>query len=176
MYRFRFAHIGSKSYLGKPIFLSGTKNIKIGNCVRIFPGARMEAMGEGKINIGNNTSIGQNFHVISELNQLEIGENCTVSGNVFVSNVEHNYEEINIHIMNQHKIYDKTYIGDNSFVGYGVVIMAGAVIGRQCIIGANSVVKCGQYPDYSVIAGAPAKIVKVYNNNTKKWEKAHEKK
>lgn len=173
VYRVRFAHIGYKSYMGKPIFLSGTKNIDIGNCVRIFPGARMEAIGTGTVKIGNNTSIGQNLHMISDEQPLVIGDNCTLSGNVFISNTEHSYMEIGTHIMDQARRCDKTRIGNNCFVGYGAVIMAGAIVGSQCIIGANAVVKRGVYPDNCVLAGVPAKIIKKFDDNTEKWEKVH---
>lgn len=52
----------------------------------------------------------------------------------------------------------------------GAAIMAGTVLGKQCVVGANAVVK-GTYPDYSVIAGVPAKIIKRYNAQSGLWEK-----
>ena len=51
--------------------------------------------------------------------------------------------------------------------------MAGTTLGKQCIVGANSVVK-GNYPDYCVIVGAPAKIVKKYNMERCIWQKTNE--
>lgn len=50
------------------------------------------------------------------------------------------------------------------------VVLGGTKIGNNCIIAANSVVR-GVFPDNSVLAGSPAKIVKRYNPITKKWEK-----
>ena len=52
----------------------------------------------------------------------------------------------------------------------GAAIMPGTVLGKQCVVGANSVVK-GTFPDYCVIVGSPAKIVKKYNQQTHIWEK-----
>lgn len=63
-----------------------------------------------------------------------------------------------------------TEIGENCFIGYGAAIQAGTVLGRQCIVGANSVVR-GEFPDYCVIVGAPARIVKRYNPVSGEWEK-----
>lgn len=37
-------------------------------------------------------------------------------------------------------------------------------------MGANAVVR-GHFPDYSVIVGVPAHVVKRYNPETKEWEK-----
>ncbi len=49
-------------------------------------------------------------------------------------------------------------IGDYSFVGTSSVILAGAKIGKGCIVGAGSIVK-GDFPDFSVLSGNPAKII-----------------
>lgn len=157
------------SYIGKPIFLSGYKRIKIGKRVRIYPGLRMECYEKGKIEIEDDVAIGQNFHITSGIG-IKIGKRTTISGNVLITDVDHIYEEIDIHIMNQNLVLKETIIGENSFIGYGVVIQAGTKLGRQCIVGANSFLK-GNYPDYSVIAGSPAKVIKKYNEETKKWEK-----
>ena len=44
------------------------------------------------------------------------------------------------------------------------------IIGKHVTIGANSVVN-SNIPDFSVAVGIPAKVVKYYNSETKKWEK-----
>lgn len=72
--------------------------------------------------------------------------------------------------MNQGYILRETSIGEGCFIGYGAAIQAGSVLGRHCIVGTNSVVR-GVFPDYSVIVGAPAKIVKKYNIDRKIWER-----
>ena len=53
---------------------------------------------------------------------------------------------------------------------FGVAIQAGTILGKHCIVGTNSVVR-GIYPDFCVLVGSPASIVKRYNIKTKKWEK-----
>ncbi|WP_035291760.1 acyltransferase [Clostridium sp. KNHs214] len=171
IYKLRFKSIGNFSYIGKPTFLLGTKKINIGDKVRIYPGARMEVHGDdGKITIQNNVSIGQNFHITSKDMNLVIGKDTTISGNVFITNIDHDYMEIGKHIMEQKYIIKETIIGENCFIGYGVGIQAGTVLGKQCIVGANAVVR-GEFPDYCVIAGVPAKILKRYNPEAKEWEK-----
>lgn len=170
-YKLRFGKIGRLSYIGKPIILEGIKRVNIGNKVRIYPGVRMEVYGEnGKITIEDNVSIGQNFHVTSSSSELVIGKDTTISGNVFVTNIDHDYRQIDVHILKQEYLISETKIGQNCFIGYGVAIQAGTILGKQCIVGANSVVR-GNFPDYSVIVGAPAKVVKRYNHDTGIWEK-----
>lgn len=67
-------------------------------------------------------------------------------------------------------ITKRTEIGENCFIGFGAAIQAGTVLGKQCIVGTNAVVR-GEFPDYSVIVGAPAKVVKQYNKETGEWER-----
>ena len=130
----------------------------------------MEVHGSGQISIQDNVSIGQNFHITSKDLNLIIGKDTTISGNVFITNIDHEYQEIDKHIMNQKYIVSETIIGENCFIGFGVGIQAGTILGKQCVVGANSVVK-GVFPDYCVIAGVPAKIIKRYNSISQVWEK-----
>ena len=52
-------------------------------------------------------------------------------------------------------------VGDNSLIGIQAVVLNGARIGRNCIVGAGSVVTEGkEFPDNSLIIGAPAKVVR----------------
>jgi carbonic anhydrase/acetyltransferase-like protein (isoleucine patch superfamily) len=52
-------------------------------------------------------------------------------------------------------------IGDNTLVGIQAVILNNARIGRNCIVGAGSVVTEGkEFPDNSLIIGAPARVVR----------------
>ena len=90
--------------------------------------------------------------------------------NSFITNIKHDYTNIDTPIFDQKEIIEHTSIGENCLIGMGAAIMAGTTLGKQCIVGANAVVK-GDFPDYSVIAGVPAKIIKSYNSETNTWEK-----
>jgi acetyltransferase-like isoleucine patch superfamily enzyme len=172
LYKPFFGRFLFPSYMGKPIFLKRTKNIFIGKRVRIFPNIRLETHTEkGRILIGNNVAIAQNVHITSASN-LIIGDNSTILANVFITNIDHDYKEIDKHILNQKMIVSETIIGSNCFIGYGVAIQAGTKLGKQCVVGASAVVR-GMFPDYCVIVGAPAKIVKRYNLETKNWERTN---
>ena len=52
------------------------------------------------------------------------------------------------------------------------VILGGTEIGDNSVVAANSVVR-GKFPNNCVIAGAPAKIVKRYNEQTNRWERTN---
>jgi len=52
-------------------------------------------------------------------------------------------------------------VGDGSLIGIGAVVLNGARIGKNCIVGAGSLVTEGkEFPDGSMIMGAPARAVK----------------
>lgn len=81
----------------------------------------------------------------------------------------------------QKKLFDenislkKTIIGNDVWTGRNVTIMAGVKIGNGAIIGAGAVVT-KDVPDYAIVAGVPAKIIKyrfsediIFKLNKIKW-------
>lgn len=176
VYSFLYNEYGINSVIIKPIRVIGKKYISIGKNVNILNGARMEAIDKWKnknytpkIKIGDNVSIGQNFHIISA-SDLEIGDNVTISGNVFITNIDHVYEDINENVLNQDIEVKNTQIAEGCFIGYGASIQAGTILGKHCVVGTNAVVR-GKFDDYTVIVGVPARVVKKYNKTSNKWEK-----
>ncbi|CZE49149.1 acyltransferase [Campylobacter geochelonis] len=174
IYRPFFGKFKLPSYIGKPVFIGNFKRIFIGKRVRIFPGARIEVIGDNaSITFEENISVGQNLHITSGAN-LIIGKNTTIAEGVMITDIDHDYKDINRHILEQKYILKETKIGENCFIGYGTVIQAGTILGRQCIVGANAVVR-GHFPDYSVIVGIPARIIKRYDEESKIWRKTDKK-
>ncbi len=52
-------------------------------------------------------------------------------------------------------------VGEGSLIGMGATLLNGARIGRFCIVGANALVtENKEFPDYSLIVGSPAKLVR----------------
>ena len=168
----KFKKVGKKTYIAKPIFLNNAMNMSIGNRCRIYPGIRVEIVDKNSyISIGDNVSIGQNFHIVSYSDTLIIKDNVTISGNVFISNCNHSYDiKVGKSFLENQLDFKKTCIGTNCFIGYGAVLLPGSVLGDNCIVGANSVVK-GFFPNYVMIAGNPARIIKKYNLDENRWEK-----
>ncbi len=53
-------------------------------------------------------------------------------------------------------------VGDGSLIGIQAVVLNGARIGRNCLVGAGAVVTEGkEFPDGSLILGAPARVVRM---------------
>jgi acetyltransferase-like isoleucine patch superfamily enzyme len=52
-------------------------------------------------------------------------------------------------------------IGAGTWLGTGAVILPGAAIGRNVVVAAGAVVR-GKVPDYAVVGGVPAKVIREY--------------
>ena len=165
-----FGKVKFPSYLGKPVSIEGIKNIFIGKRVRIYPNARLEVHGkDSKLEICDNVGIAQNVHITTG-SELRIGKGTTILANVLITDIDHDYSQIDVPILEQKNIIKKTEIGEYCFIGIGAAIQACTILGKQCIVGAHSVVR-GEFPDYCVIVGTPARIVKKFNFITNTWEK-----
>jgi carbonic anhydrase/acetyltransferase-like protein (isoleucine patch superfamily) len=59
-------------------------------------------------------------------------------------------------------------VAANSLIGMGAVVMNGARIGTNCIVGAGAVVTEGkEFPDNSLIVGAPARVIRTLDDKAK---------
>lgn len=175
-----YGQFGRNSLMQKSTMIYNRRNIFIGNNVTIRANARIEPIKRWEeqafnpqISIGDGTNIEQNCHITC-CNKINIGKRVTITGYVCISDIEHEYENIEKGILQQPLIVKETIIEDESFIGMGARIMPGVRIGKHCIIGSNCVVN-KNIPDYSVVVGIPCKIIKRYNFNTHKWEKTNEK-
>ena len=172
----QYGSYGKGSIIAKPIIISGKKNIYLGNNTRISIGARIECITKWKnqefkssIVIGDNTSFEQFLHMTCA-GKIEIGHDCVFNSRVLITNIDHDYSEINKNILQQRLITNDVKIGNYCFIGMDVKIFPGVTIGDNVIVGANSIV-LDNLPSYTVCVGTPAKPIKKYNFDTKRWEK-----
>ena len=123
------------------------------------------------ISIGNGCAIG-NWNEIYSTKSIIIEDYVLTADRVYISDNLHGYIDIKSPIIEQPiKQISTVRIGEGSWLGVGVAVI-GANIGKHCVIGANAVVT-HDIPDYCVAVGIPAKILKRYNMNSKKWEKTN---
>lgn len=173
-YVMKFREFGNQSNIISPLSIDGAKNIIIGRNVRIQYRTWLAALpltGEKKCSliICNGAIIGH-FNHIYATKKIIIEENVLTADKVYISDNLHDYKNINIPIKNQSIIQrGEVVIGEGSWLGENVCVL-GAKIGKNCVIGANSVVT-KDIPDYCVVVGIPAKIIKRYSFDTKSWRK-----
>lgn len=123
-----------------------------------------------KIIIGEGTWIGIR-NSFAAIHGIIIGKNVLFAGYVHVTDHSHGYEDINKPISEQPLISKgPIVIEDDCWLGFSCEILSGVHIGKHSIVAARAVVT-KDVPPYSIVAGNPARIIKQYNFETKKWAK-----
>jgi len=161
----------------RPVYIRGGQ-ISYGEGFTTGYSCRFDLPGNGKktLLIGKNCRMNDNCHFVA-YNRVVLGDNVLIASKVFISDTNHgcytgdNQDVPNSTPNDRPLVSGETVVGNNVWIGENVVILAGAKIGDGCIIGANAVVT-GVIPDNSIAVGAPAKVIKVWDEVEKKWVRA----
>lgn len=170
-YKLIFKTIGKNSLIIKPMKLDNPIHIDIGENVIINKLSWLFCTNsdstDSKIIIEDGTQIGHFAHIVA-MNKIHIGKNVLIADKVYISDNNHNYQDINIPIMNQDLTFKGSVdIGEGAWIGENVSII-GAKIGKNSIIGSNSVV-LSDIDDYSIAVGCPAKVIKKFSLEFNRW-------
>ena len=173
---------------GKVIF---GKNILVqnGRCICIDKGSVIGDNSKLLCTVGYNGElfdiqpqlhIGKNFHSTRNLTiqcarKVIIGDNVLCASNVFVIDYNHGTNPMSENYLdNDLEISEGVNIKDGVWIGNNVIILGNVTIGEKAIIAAGAVVTHG-VPPYTIVAGNPARIIKVYNHNLGEWTKVNDK-
>jgi acetyltransferase-like isoleucine patch superfamily enzyme len=117
------------------------------------------------IKIGNNVIFNTDIH-IGCINSIEIGDNCLFASRIYIT--DHHHGEPTVQMLKlsprDRPLISKgrVIIKNNVWVGEGVAIMPNITIGENSIIATNAVVT-KNVPPNCVVAGVPAKVIKIIN-------------
>lgn len=154
--------------------------ISLGNSVRIGEHAWLNVasddprggpQGEPTIVIDDNCIVAFGS-ILSAKNQIHLESGVNVAQQVLIMDHNHAYEDIEIPIVQQGITKGgRIRIGEGSWIGHGAAIVCSRgelTIGRHCVVAANSVVT-RSIPDYSVVFGIPATIIRQYDPEMRTW-------
>jgi len=175
-YRLFLLECGKKSFIIRPIFFT-PEFVAIGDNVQIWFNCRIQGIDRymdrqftPRIIINDNVSIQQNAHITCAA-RIEIGGNTAMATNVTITDINHPYTDISIAPEYQPLEVQPVEIGPDCKIYNNVIILPGVKLGKHCVVGANSVVRAGEYPDFSVMVGNPAVIVQRFDVHSNQWHK-----
>ncbi len=121
-------------------------NVQLGNDVGVWFGSVLRGDNE-PLEVGDRTNVQEGAMLHADPGfPLTIGADVTVG---------------------HHAILHGCTIGSNTLIGMGTTILNAARIGANCLIGANALVTEGkEFPDNSLIVGAPAKVVRTLDKSS----------
>lgn len=129
----------------------------------------------GRVRVGPHTSIWYNTTLRADINDITIGSHTSIQDNTCI----HLADDYGCHVGNyctigHSVILHACTIEDEVLIGMGATILDGAVIGRGSVVGAQALVTKGTIiPPYSLVLGAPAKVIREIpedkRNDNKKW-------
>lgn len=171
-YRLFLKKMGKNVCILSPLHIDRPQNIYIGNDVIIrehtwLASVPLTGFKDSALIISDGTIIGH-FNHIYATKKIVIEENVLTADKVYISDNFHGYENIHIPIKNQPiQQKNEVLIGAGTWIGENSCIL-GVRIGKQCVIAANSVVT-KDIPDFCVVAGVPAKIIKRFCVDSQMW-------
>jgi acetyltransferase-like isoleucine patch superfamily enzyme len=156
---------------------TGNKNnISIGKNSVVNGNLILYSIGD-KIKIGSNTYVGLNTRIWA-MGKIEIGDNVLIAHNVNILDNNSHSIDIDVRKKELNYILTKGYpkdnifnvkikdikINDGAWIGMNSVILKGVEIGENAIVAAGSVVT-KDVPPNIIVAGNPAKVIKILNKN-----------
>jgi serine acetyltransferase len=121
------------------------------------------------IEIGSGVYIGPHLY-LAAIGRVVIGDRCVLSEHVYINDCSHGLDPEGGPIMEQKLVRGGDIeIGEGCFLGFRSAILPGVRLGAHCIVGINSVVT-KSFPELSMVAGCPAKLIKRWCAEEKKWK------
>lgn len=156
--------------------------IVIGADTVLYYDTQLEAYGDGRISVGQNSILG-GARIISRAD-ITIGERALLSWGIFIQDfdphpvnareraeqlrsmtkrrVSRELDQESAATMRAFPMKPVT-IGDDVWIGAHVIILKGAHIGNGSVVAAGSVVCSGRYPDNALLAGNPARVRRIFD-------------
>ncbi|MGN0222351.1 MAG: acyltransferase [Prevotella sp.] len=111
----------------------------------------------GDVLIGDDTHLGLHNTVIGP---VRIGKQVIIAQGVTISALNHCFKDVSLPVCMQGYTTGEIIIEDDVWIGANSVILQGVHIGTHAVVGAGAVVT-KDVPPYTVVAGNPAKVIKV---------------
>lgn len=129
-------------------------------------GENLDDAADVVIDIGDRCLIGRGSSLVGRVG-IRIGDDVTMAPDVYVTDHNHAYDDVDTPIGAQWPHEAPVTIGAGSWIGTGALILPGTTIGEHVTVAGGSVVR-GDIPARSVVAGVPARVVRRWSDGA--WD------
>jgi acetyltransferase-like isoleucine patch superfamily enzyme len=182
---------GQSTVFGPAVTMRHCRKIKLGRNVVIADGCILDARGDHNqgIEVGDNALIGQRNLLICKDGDIHIGSGVVsgtytavyaLNGNVVrigsdvaigpfacIGNASYKFDRLDVPIAYQgHDLKGGTTIGPDCWIGERASILDGVTVGRGAIVAAGAVVT-RDVPDFAIVGGVPAKLIRMRTDSHK---------
>ena len=161
-----YISVGSRCVIEDYAVIQGLsrQGINLGDRVTIGPGVMIRPTGYYSGDIGEGLYIGHDSRIgamgwVGCSGLVRIGSYVMIGAGVRIGAGQHNFEDTARPMTLQGNKLEPIEIGDDCWLGFNAIILAGVTIGHGSIVAAGSVVT-KDVPPYSIVAGAPARIIR----------------
>ena len=154
-----FARLGVGCVFEPGVLVFHANRIEVGDGVYVGHQTILKGYHKHAFVIGDGTWIGQQcfFH---SAGGLTIGRNVGIGPGVRILTSSHGEDGRHVPILHATVVFAPVTIGDDSDLGVGSIILPGVTVGRGAQVGAGAVVT-RDVPDYAVVAGSPARVLRM---------------
>ncbi|WP_018654272.1 acyltransferase [Actinomadura flavalba] len=169
----KFAYLGEGACIGFPVgavygepWISIGDHTLVGTHVTISAGfvPGLDLGPDIVVKIGRGCSLGRGTHVVGH-QSIEIGDDVFTGPNVYITDQNHTYGDLDMPIGRQWPENNPVVIGNGCWIGTGAIILPGTRLGKNVAVAGGAVVR-GEFPDHAVIGGVPAKVLRTHDPET----------
>jgi lipopolysaccharide O-acetyltransferase len=164
----------------RPAYVRGKGNMRWGKGFTTGVGTRLDVFcddDEPRLIFGNGVQLNDHVH-IGVMERVEIGHQVLIASRVFISDHNHgNYQGSDprsapsVSPQQRPLVAKPVRIGNRVWIGEQVCVLPGVSIGEGAIVGAGSVVT-RDVPANTIVAGNPARVIRVFDSASESWIKS----
>jgi acetyltransferase-like isoleucine patch superfamily enzyme len=143
--------------VGVGVLVLHPHTFEIGDAVFLGNQTFLQGRHDGRCAIGAHTWIGPQSYF--DCRDLELGEYVGWGPGAKVLGSEHTGVPVDLPIIQTDLVIKPVRVGKGADIGVSAVLLPGVTVGQGAIVGAGAVVT-NDVPDYAIVAGVPAKLLR----------------
>jgi acetyltransferase-like isoleucine patch superfamily enzyme len=160
LFRAMCRRAGHGLQVGPAIVTKHAETFELGDGVFIGANTMIQGRFDGSCRIGNHVWIGP--HAYFDARNLVIEDYVGWGPGAKVLGSAHSGEPVEIPIIATELVIRPVLIGYGADIGTNATILPGVHVGAHSIVGAGAVVT-GDVPEYAIVAGVPARVIRYRN-------------